>query len=147
MNISELVKIFDEVWESYEEAYEIGCPTGESLLYEVGKVEFMMLELTNLLLNTEFTKEEIEAEREREREAEKEITCEKNFSDDGKQYLVIHRTLGNSEWFDKMKSWAEEFKRYAEEVKKVVDLDEIFEEIEVFNNKKESKSLSEDDFL
>ena len=38
MNISELVKIFDEIWESYEEAYETGYPMGESLLYEVEKV-------------------------------------------------------------------------------------------------------------
>ena len=147
MNINELVKIFDKIWESYEEAYETGYPEGESLLYEVEKVEFMMLELTNLLLNSEFTKEEIEAEREKEREAEKEITCEKKFSDDGKGYLVIHKTVEHSEWFDKMKRWAEDFKRYAEEPKTVVDLDEIFEEIEIYNNKKESESLSEDDFL
>ena len=89
----------------------------------------MMLELTNLLLNTKFTKEEIETEREKEREVEKEITCETKVGDDGKCYLVIHRTSGNSEWYDMFKNWGEKFKKYAEnqkeEIEKLQNSDDI----------------------
>lgn len=106
MNINELVKIFDKVWESYEEAYETGYPMGESLFYEEEKVEFMMLELTNLLLNSEFTKEEIKKEREKSKtkveiggriisEEEKEFLC-------NPKYLVIHKINELSEILDLM---------------------------------------------
>ena len=111
----------------------LGNLTNEEVLQNLEKIK-----------NLQNTKEEIE----KKRDAEKEITCEKKVNDDGKQYLVIHRTLGNSEWYDMFKNWAEKFKKYAENQKEVVvDLDEIFEEIEDFNNKKESENLSEDDFL